>query len=145
MKTIKDYLRIFKDFIFKYYIMIIIIGIYILLSIIFHFTSCISKLLIGIPCPGCGITRAFLCLIKFDFKGVVYYNPLIFIVPIICWIIIFKERPIINKIYKSRLFWILIMSLILIVYIIRFIYIFPNSPMEYYENNLLEYIKRIFK
>lgn len=145
MNIIKDYLRILKEFILKYYMMIIIVCIYIILSIIFKFTSCISKLLIGIPCPGCGITRAFLCLIKLDIKGAIYYNPLIFIVPIIIWILIFKERPIINKIYKSRLFWILLFCLIFIVYILRFIYIFPNSPMEHFDNNLLEYLKRLFK
>ena len=35
----------------------------------------------GIPCMGCGITRAFLALVKGDFISAFRYHPLIFLVP----------------------------------------------------------------
>ena len=29
----------------------------------------------GIPCPGCGMSRALVCLLRGDWKGYAYYNP----------------------------------------------------------------------
>jgi len=36
---------------------------------------CPFKALTGIPCPGCGMTRAFLALAEFDFVGASHLNP----------------------------------------------------------------------
>lgn len=40
---------------------------------------CTFKRLTGVPCPGCGITRALVCLLKFDFVGAWNYNPMIYV------------------------------------------------------------------
>ena len=40
--------------------------------------SCKFKEVIGVPCPGCGITRALLCLLQLDFVGAFNYNPMIY-------------------------------------------------------------------
>ena len=37
---------------------------------------CPFKLLTGIDCPGCGMTRAFMCIILGDPAAAYYYNPL---------------------------------------------------------------------
>jgi hypothetical protein len=39
---------------------------------------CPFKVLTGIPCPGCGMTRAILSIIKGDFHGAFGYNPFSF-------------------------------------------------------------------
>ena len=39
---------------------------------------CPFKALTGIPCPGCGITRAMLSITKGDFHGAFSYNPFSF-------------------------------------------------------------------
>ena len=39
---------------------------------------CTFKQLTGVPCPGCGITRALVCLFKLDFVGAWSYNPMIY-------------------------------------------------------------------
>jgi hypothetical protein len=39
---------------------------------------CPFKALTGIPCPGCGMTRAILSIIKGDFHGAIGYNPFSF-------------------------------------------------------------------
>ena len=38
--------------------------------------SCIIKTLTGISCPGCGMTRACLALLRLDFSAALYYHPL---------------------------------------------------------------------
>ena len=50
-------------------------------------TTCIFLYLFNIPCPGCGMTRAFLSLLKFDFKSAFIYNPTIFCMPYIVYYI----------------------------------------------------------
>ena len=44
---------------------------------------CIFKKITGLYCPGCGITRMFLSLIKFDIYQAFRYNPLVFILIIL--------------------------------------------------------------
>ena len=39
---------------------------------------CPFKALTGIPCPGCGMTRAILSITKGDFHGAFSYNPFSF-------------------------------------------------------------------
>lgn len=46
-------------------------------------TTCVFLKFIGIPCPGCGMTRAFISLIKLDFVKAIKYNIVIFFMPYI--------------------------------------------------------------
>jgi hypothetical protein len=39
---------------------------------------CPFKVLTGIPCPGCGMTRALISMTKGDFHGALGYNPFSF-------------------------------------------------------------------
>lgn len=38
---------------------------------------CIFHLITHLKCPGCGVSRMFLCLLRFDFKGAWEANPVI--------------------------------------------------------------------
>lgn len=40
---------------------------------------CIFNIITGFKCPGCGITRMCLSLLRLDFKSAFYYNPAILI------------------------------------------------------------------
>lgn len=104
---------------------------------IFKLESCPIKLLIGLPCPGCGMTRAILCLLKLDIKGSFRYNALWLILLFIVVVAILKKYGIFKKLYYSRVFWTLIGTTILTYYILRLIYVYPNEPMDYYYFNLL--------
>ena len=42
--------------------------------------KCPYTYIFGISCPGCGMTRAFLSLLKFDFEMAFYYHPLFWVV-----------------------------------------------------------------
>ncbi|MDR1018052.1 MAG: DUF2752 domain-containing protein [Lachnospiraceae bacterium] len=136
---------------------------------VFFDTGCLFKALFGIPCPGCGLTRAGMSLFLLDFKGAWEYNPIIY--PVIFFIALL----IIYRYFLKRKLplWIgilggVIIAVAIIYYIYRMKTYFPydapkNSgffdlhfnhygvdtgkvnlkaePMVYNENNL---INRIF-
>lgn len=96
--------------------------------------ACISKLTTGLPCPGCGSTRAALALINFDFKAYFHYNPLLILTIIIIFISVYKVDLILN--YKKV--FISILLIYLIFYIYRMILYFPNiEPMDYNSKSLV--------
>ncbi|MCH5188595.1 MAG: DUF2752 domain-containing protein [Oscillospiraceae bacterium] len=97
--------------------------------------GCPIKRLTGLPCPGCGMTRGCLSLIKLDFSAAVHWHPLCFIVPLLGVMYALKDsRP-------GRLFWscvpllAAIIVLIMAVYIWRMVAMFPDvPPMDFYKN-----------
>lgn len=44
--------------------------------------GCVFRLMTGIPCPGCGMTRAWLAALRLDFAAAFAYHPLFWVVPI---------------------------------------------------------------
>lgn len=44
--------------------------------LLFFFYRCPIKILLGIDCPGCGMMRAFLAVIRLDFLSAFHYHPL---------------------------------------------------------------------
>jgi len=92
--------KTFNNFYIKYLLAIfIIVGGYLFLFLfdLFnnhqHITLCIFKLATGIPCPGCGMGRATLELIKGNFAEAFHYNILsipfsILIVIVFIWLVI---------------------------------------------------------
>lgn len=144
MTIIKDYFSILIKFIKKYIWPILIFSMFLIITYLLKITNCPVKLITGMPCPGCGMTRAGFAVLRLDFVEALKYNPLIFIFPIIVWIIVFNERPIISKIYKNNIFWTIILIMVVSVYVLRLIFVYPDVPMDYYENNLIKFIISLF-
>lgn len=122
---------------------LVLIGIFILyvvLTYIFKLENCLVQLIIGIPCPGCGMTRAFFACLRFDFIEALRLNPIIFLLPIIVIIVLLREKCFFKTIYKSNLFWGLMLLITISIYIARMIMYFPNEPMNYYDDNLFNII-----
>ena len=128
-----------KHFIKKFWLVLLIFSAYITITYIFHIPNCFIKMIIGFPCPSCGLTRAGFAVLRLDFKEAFYYNPLIYLLPLILCVLIFKTS-IFKKLYHSKLFWLIIISITIINYIIRLIYIYPNPPMDYDSNNVIAII-----
>lgn len=63
------------------FVLIIIYLLYVLLDF-----GCPFRKLLGIFCPGCGMSRAYLSLLQLDIAKAFYYHPL-FLMPII-WLIL---------------------------------------------------------
>lgn len=78
--------------------------------------GCPIRLLTGISCAGCGLTRAYKALLQLDVAGAFYYHPLFFLVPVAGGVMLTKKRmP--RGIYKGVI--LTIIAAFVIVYIIR--------------------------
>ena len=101
----------------------------------------------GLPCPGCGMTRAFIHLLHLDFAGAWQMHPFVYLFMI--FILWFGIRRYILGISDTKKAWkILAMLGILMIlfYIWRMLRYFPgNPPMSYYYGNVLLNLHHIIK
>ena len=104
--------------------------------------SCIIKTLTGISCPGCGMTRSILAILRFDFEAAWYYHPLVYylIIAIPVMIVLYLKDK--DKLSKRILIFSAIVMLA--VYFYRFLVL--RSPVLVFapENGLfLRFIHKI--
>lgn len=78
-------------------------------SLIFGGFKCVFRTLTGIPCPGCGMTRALLAVLSLNFSDAFYYHPLFFVPPLmaVCAALAFISR---NE-KRKKMFWALLILL----------------------------------
>ena len=69
---------------------------------------------------GCGMTRAMLSLIHFDFSSAFYFHPLIFIMPFVAVLVLFKNK--LSAKTKNICFFV-ISFLFLALYIYRLLFL----------------------
>ncbi|MBQ8283467.1 MAG: DUF2752 domain-containing protein [Clostridia bacterium] len=84
--------------------------------IIFFFYKCPIKLIFGVDCPGCGMTRAYKALLKLDIKSAFAYHELFPIPFIFVTYLLFKKRIGIGE--KKELIF---LSIFYLMFIIRWI------------------------
>ncbi|WP_294401166.1 DUF2752 domain-containing protein [uncultured Clostridium sp.] len=125
----------FKNSFKKYDVMLIVI----IFLILTRFT-CLIKLITGFPCPGCGMTRAYLSMLNLNFKDAWNYHSLFWFIPPVGVFIILADKPLFDSRKKEVIFLILVFSITFSVYIYRLIMLFPNTPPMDYNKNSLFYI-----
>jgi len=98
---------------------LITFGLIVVLVLIMYFFNipCLFKKVFKIPCPGCGMTRAYISLLHLDFKKAFEYNPMFWSVPILFLIYIFDI-----KIFKKEWVNTLIGVLIIAGFFVSWIY-----------------------
>lgn len=122
-----------KNFLRKYSAVFVIL----IFLILTRFT-CIIKLITGLPCPSCGMTRAYLSLLHLNIKDAWNYHPLFWFIPPVILFIIISEKPLFHDKKKQALFLIAVFFIIFSVYSYRMIKLFPNiPPMDYNKNSLI--------
>lgn len=77
--------------------------------------TCPIKYLTGISCAGCGMTRAYLALLRLDLSKAFYYHPLFFLPPIFL-VLDLKKASMKKSIYNSILFLFAIIFLAVYLY-----------------------------
>ena len=136
--------RIWADFRKNWQFIVTVLGWWIAMNLIFHHT-CPVVLLCGYPCPGCGITRAFLSFFSLHPIRAFQYNPTyplwLFVIISAIWVRYFKGQSL-KRLYYPLLFTAVIT---LAVYIYRIVFLFPGTePMVYVPGNLFELIRSAF-
>lgn len=102
---------------------------------------CGIKLLFGIPCPTCGMTRAYFAVFHGDFQAAFDYHPLFWLLPLCLLLcVIIKNKS------ARRAVLIICGILYLTLYIIRMIMFFPDTaPMDFNRDAIvIKIIERIF-
>lgn len=80
-------LRLRKVFSVRLVLLVLLMaGLYCLIGCPIHYFT-------GIPCPGCGMTRAILSLLRLDLGGALYYHPLVFLLPVPVLLLFVKKGP----------------------------------------------------
>lgn len=102
------------------------------LFVIYLIIGCPFRFLLGIPCPGCGMSRAYYAFFDGDFSKAFFNHPLFLLIPPFAVILgggnskILKSKKAKSALLKTGI------AVILIVYIIRMVILFPGTaPMVY--------------
>lgn len=87
---------------------------------------CVIRALSGVICPECGMSRAWLALLRLDLRSAFYYHPMFWSVPLLALYILYDgelfRKPTVNR-------WVLIALLggFALCYIIRLIVYFGGN------------------
>ena len=97
---------------------------------------CPSMVFIGLPCPGCGLTRAALSLMRFDFQKALYFNPMIFFaLPLIAlYVFMYLKNWDLGKLFYPT---VVIIIVAVIVFFIRLRLGFGTEPLVINGNALI--------
>lgn len=72
--------------------------------------SCVYRQFLNIPCPGCGMTRACLSVLKFDFVKAFNFHPMFWSVPILYLYFLFDGNLFKNKKINMIVFGLIVMG-----------------------------------
>lgn len=101
---------------------------------------CPVVMITGFPCPGCGLTRAGLALLRLDFYHAWMIHPFIFPIALLVLLFCFNRYILLKK-KMTGLKWcaIFVLSSMILFYIWRMLRYFPGEPpMSYYKYNMLK-------
>ena len=127
-----------------WWVLLIIVG-YSVFAGFFLGSSCLLASTTGLPCPGCGSTRAFVALIRGDVAGSLRYHPLLIpsLVVICVYIVTWFKTDRVPRWMEITL--IALVAALLALYALRMILMFPRSaPMNYNDQAILPRLIRLF-
>lgn len=121
---------------------------FLLLAWLLTHTTCVFRSTIGIPCPGCGLSRAFILLLRGQWQQALHFHPLFWLVPpvTVIWagLSIFMPKKLASP-WLNRLL-IVIGLLFIAVYVYRMIIFFPDTePMVYNSASVLGRLWRLIQ
>lgn len=105
------------------------------------FVDCPLYNIVGIPCPSCGMTRAFFSLLHGDFKMAFAFHPMWWTIPLVICVVIFRNTRFGRVLFRPWAAWVLL-AIFIVTYAVRMFYLFPNiAPMQYnYDCILYQFI-----
>lgn len=106
--------------------------------------ACIFKHSLGVPCAGCGMTRAWLSFFSGNITRAFFYHPLFWLIPILIGIWLLKDRiALCGKLSNNNRAIGVLIALFLVVYGVRMWLYFPTqTPMDFNQSAILPTIFR---
>lgn len=101
------------------WLLIPIYGLYCLIGCLTEI-GCVWKKIFGIPCPGCGFTRAVFCMLSLDFKTAFSYHPMFWSSIILALYFVFDGHVFKNKLV-NKIVILSIIALFFITWIVRLV------------------------
>lgn len=109
----------------------------VVVNLVFH-AFCPSVILCGLPCPGCGITRATVCFMTGRWRQAWQFNPTIFPIVITAAYFVWNRYFMGRKSKGLKWCLVLIAALLISIYCVRMYLYFPNrEPYVYMQDNVL--------
>lgn len=109
---------------------------------------CPMRMLFGIPCPACGITRAFLLVLQGKFYEATVMHPLWIMLTILLLVFLavrylVQDEEKLKKIMKTiKIGFIVVIVLCVVYYVYRMVMWYPDRvPMIYDADNMFEKIR----
>lgn len=120
-------------------IIIALLALYMAAAELITGSICIVRSTIGLPCPGCGLTRAYQLLFTANLTEAFFFHPLFWFIPIFALVYLFKWIKYKNENPK----WFIIFSassiaVFFAVYFVRMILYFPHTePLTFNTKTLI--------
>ena len=112
--------KIILDFCRRYAAFLAVVAVYIVFAA--GGVGCPIHALTGVSCPGCGMTRAWLAVLRLYLKAAFYYHPLFWTVPVALIVFFFRKKLLPNKTIQTAALSVLLAAF-LIVYMLRLLVI----------------------
>ena len=93
-------------------------AVYILILSVFYLLDipCLFKQFFSIECPGCGMSRALLAVIRLDFAAAFAYHPMFWSVPVLYLYLLFN-----GKLFNKKIIDYTVLILIALGFIINWV------------------------
>lgn len=109
----------------------------VIVNLIFH-AFCPLVIFCGFPCPGCGVSRATVCVITGQWQRAWQLNPVIFPIVLLAGYFFLNRYLVERKVRGIKALIAAVMILLVIVYCVRMYLHFPDRvPYVYTEHNML--------
>ena len=93
--------------------------------------NCPIKYLTGVPCPGCGLSRALAALLRLDFRTALRFHPMVFVLPPVVLYALFGKKPLLGSKNLER---VLLWSVIVLDIAIWLIRLALHDPLIFRSN-----------
>lgn len=135
MKTVLG--RIASD-VKEYGIAVAVFFVYAVITNLISHAFCPLIIFCGLPCPGCGVTRATLCLMTGRWQQAWQLNPMAFPIALTAVYFAWNRYLLGRKAVGIKAVIIALLVLLIVIYGVRMYLYFPNRvPYIYAENNML--------
>lgn len=81
--------------------------------------GCPVKALTGVPCPGCGLSRAAVSLLRLDAAAAFRYHPMVFVLPPVVLLVLFGKKPLMGAKVRERVLLWSVLGLWGVIWVVR--------------------------